>query len=142
MEPCNLILREEKEGIWTDHTYRGAKIRLKIRPADTDMTDALLVKHTTYNHVKDPDNPRQMLKVTEVNGKALFEDMADYYLEDFQGIGYGKNRPLEVNKKNKLIVANLSPLNNEESIWEFVKKTANELRTLSDEEAEKQIKNS
>lgn len=142
MEPCNLILREEKEGVWINHNYRGKKIRLKIRPADTDRTDELLAKHTTYNHVKDPDNPRQMLKVPEVNGKALFEDMTDYYLEDFQGIGYEKNRPLEVSRKNKLLVANLSPLNNEQSLWDFIKETANRLRTLSDEEAETQIKNS
>lgn len=142
MEPCNLILREKKEGVWVDHTYRGADIRLKIRPADTEKTDELLAKHTAHNLVKDPDNPRQMLKVTEVNGKALFEDMADHYLEDFQGIGYEKDMPLEVNRKNKLLVANLAPLNNEQSLWNFIKETANRLRTLSDDEAKRQIKNS
>lgn len=142
MEPCSLILREEKEGVWVEHTYRGADIKLKIRPADTDKTDELLLKHTTHKHVKDPDNPRQMLKVTEINSKALFEDMADYYLEDFQGIGFAKDRPLEVNRKNKLLVANLAPLNDEQSLWDFIKETANRLRTLTEAEAGEEIKNS
>ena len=140
MEPCNLILREKKEGVWINHNYRGAEIRLKIRPADTDKTDELLAKHTTHQHIKDPDS-RQMVKVAEVNSKGLFEDMVDYYLEDFEGIGYAKDRPLEVNRKNKLLVANLPPFNNEQSLWNLVKETANRLRTLNEDEAEEQIKN-
>lgn len=142
MEECTLLIREGKEGVWVDHTYRGANIRLKIRPADTEKTDELIAKHTKTEFVKDPDNPKQMLKVTEVAGKALFEDMADYYLEDFHGIGYGKDRPLEVNRKNKLLVANLSPLNNEQSLWDFIKETANRLRTIGEAEAEELEKNS
>lgn len=135
-----LILKKNTDGTWIKLTYRGADIELKIRPAMPDMIEKLNKKHTRFEFIKDPDS-REMKKIKSLDNDAFIADMADYFLEDFKGIGFSKDEPLPVTKENKVMVATLAPLPGEQPIWDFILQKVNELRTYAEAEETAQEKN-
>jgi hypothetical protein len=128
-----LLRKNSDEGVWIKHTYRGAEIELKIRPADPEVADKLHKKYSIVEFIKDPDNQQRMVKVKTLNNESYIRDMADFIIEDFRGIGYSATEPLPVNKETKMTLVMLAPLKGEQALWDFIIEKANELRTLSDE---------
>lgn len=135
-----LVLRKKTEGIWVKHIYRGAEIELKIRPANPDVFEKIRTRHRKSSYAKDPDT-RQMVQVKEIDRDNVAEDTIDYLIEDFKGIGYSPSEPLAVTKENKILLVFLAPTGNEPRLFEWILETANELRTLSEQEIKELEKN-
>lgn len=138
-----LIVRkpdETSEGTWFDLRFRGETIRLKIRPLTGEVLERIRKKHRKITRERDPQT-RQLVKVETFDDEAITADLADYVLEDFEGIGEAPDKPLEVTKENKLLVMDIPSLDGEISIADFVFEKARELAAVSTKEYEELEKN-
>jgi hypothetical protein len=128
-----LILREDNEGQWEKHTYRGKDIDLKIRPFTAEIGDSITKNNTRTEWVRDPVE-KKMVKVQVEDKEATFKETVDYVLEDFKGIGFSEEKPLEVNVKNKVRVALLAPKDGEQPLWQYILEKAQNLAFNQGEE--------
>src|SRR5512139_2631510 len=103
-----LLLRKEGGSVWVKTVYRGAEIELEVNPANPEYFDRIRKKHTKYSFVKDPDT-KQMVKIPETDNEAVANDMAEYLIKSFRGIGYTPDEPLDVTRDNKIMVAFMAP---------------------------------
>ena len=139
-----LILRDGHEGVWVKHTYRGGEIELKLRINDPAKLDKIRKKYTTTELVKD-DTTGKMVRITEIKqdtSSKLLQEMADYLIEDFKGVGWENGEPMANTSENKVILILLPPLDGEQALFNFILDKASELQTLNEEEQEEQVKNS
>ena len=132
-----LLVRKGNEGIWIKHTFRGAEIKLKIRPADPDVFDEIRKRHTKKEYAVNPFT-KQMEKLEATDNAAVMDDTIDYLLEDFEGVGEandeGKAVAWPTDRDHKIRLCNVSPLGNEPRLWEFILAKANEFRTITEQE--------
>ncbi len=124
-----LIVKEGSEAVWCDRTIRGFEVRLMIRPRNEDFTDRCSKKHTKYEFVKG-------VKVPVSDNRAFLEDLIDYYLVDFQGIGTAKDKPWPVDKKHKMKVAMMPVIGEERPVFDFIMEKSLELSFADDQEAQ------
>lgn len=135
-----LKLRRDTEGIWVRHKVRGTEIELKIRPFTNEDGERIRKKHKRPEYVRD-NQTRQMVKIEIVADDEVFEEMLDYIIEDFKGIGYSETEPLPVNKENKKKLALLPVGQGEQPLSEYIIEKAREFAVIADEEVQAEIKN-
>lgn len=132
-----LIVKETSEGAWVTRKIRGVEIRLRIRPRNEDISEQITKRHTKTEFVKDPST-KQMVKTKTTDNQNYLEDMIDYYLEDFEGIGSAPDKPWPVDKRNKLRVAMLPVIEGEQPVFDFIMEKSLEL-SFADSAEEKQL---
>ena len=120
----------DTEGQWFDFTVQGETVRLKIRPLNTEMVNAIRDRYKKIKKVNGFTMP-------EYDEKKIVDDMADHVLEDVEGIGDEAGKPLAVNLQNKKRVMNIPPAEGEQPISEFIYEKARELCIIREEEQEK-----
>ena len=135
-----LIVNTSGEGRWFKHTVRGETIELKIRPLTMEVYNSLRRKYRTTRMERDPST-RKMVKVEEYNDDLIAEDLTDYLLESFRGIGVDKETPLEVTSETKKMVMEIPPAEGEQSIADFVYEKAREIAALTEGDLEDIEKN-
>ena len=136
-------------GAWFDHVILGQKIRLKVRPRTVEKVQAIRLKHRTFEWVKDETlkDPKtgealpRMVKTAVYDEEAVYVDVIDWIIEDFEGFGDGEGKPLLATKENKNAVARIAPLPGELSVVEFIGKKADDLALSISEDAESERKN-
>src|SRR5574337_232885 len=118
--------KEKSEPVTVTHTLCGKTISLTVRPWDEDEIDALRKKNTIYEFAPHPATGMlQRVPVPDYN--ALGEDLIDHLLVSFSGVGSAKDKPLEVTRENKLLLARLEPHKGEQSVQKKVLETAHSL---------------
>lgn len=134
--------REKAEPATFTHLFRGEEITLTVRPFDADEVQKILKKHTRYVMAVHPET-KQAVRIPESNNKAIGEDVIDYLLVDFSGIGSSQDQPLEVTRENKLIVAGLKEDGPDGPVFlsEVIQKKAQELSEAVEVEAKEDAKN-
>jgi hypothetical protein len=135
-----LVLNDQNEGIWVDHTYRGASIRLQIRPRDADVVASINKKHTKFEYRINPQT-KQSEKVPVYDATSAAEDILDYLLQGFEGVELGPGKPLEVSKKSKIRLAFLPPDQGEELLFDFITSKAKEFEVITATEEAGEEKN-
>lgn len=88
-------------------TIQGKEVTLTVRPYDQEEIAKILKKYTRYVvelHPKTKQPVRIPFRSPDDETK-IGEDVIDYLLADFSGIGESETCPLEVTRENKLIVA-------------------------------------
>lgn len=135
-----LLLRDNEDGVWTRHKYRGAAIELKIRACGAEKLEQIRKRHKKIEYAKDPQS-RQTVKLESYNEDAIFSDMIDYMLEDFSGIGTAPDKPLDCTPENKKRVLLIPPASGEQPLFDFVLERARELEVIQQQEFESEIKN-
>lgn len=135
-----LILNSSTAGIWIKHKVRGQEIELKLRPFTAEIGDSIRKKHRRSEYVRDPQS-RQMVKNEVFDDEEIFEDMLDFIIEDFKGIGYSENEPLAVTKENKKKIALLPASQGEQPLSDFIIEKAKEFAVIQADEVAAEIKN-
>lgn len=135
-----LILNNSTAGIWISHKVRGVEIELKLRPFTAEIGDSIRKKHRRVEYVRDPQS-RQMVKNEVIDDEAVFEDMLDFMIEDFKGIGYSESEPLAVTKENKKKIALLPASQGEQPLSDFIIEKAKEFAVIQADEIAAEIKN-
>lgn len=118
---------EKTEGTWFKFKLRGHDVELKIRPFSSEVYTKIRERNTIVHSKNEVTNED---KVTE--------EFLDYLLQDFKGFCDEERKVLEVNVVNKRRIANIPPLNdNETSISDFIFFQSKKLTTASEEEIQK-----
>ncbi len=115
------------EGVWKEYED-GVKI--KIRPWTPAKYNELRKKHTKYQRIMGQ-------RVEEVDEEALNNDMIDYIIEDWEGIGLANGEPAPCTREMKLKL-----VNNFVDIGVFIVRTAGELGEELAKKKEEERKNS
>jgi hypothetical protein len=90
-------------GKWFDFkTREGVIIQLKIRPLFLDLCPIIESRHKKISSFK--KHKSKIIKKTKINFETLSDDVVDYILEDFCGIGSAPDTPLQPTAENKMKV--------------------------------------
>ena len=138
-----LLLADETkqtDGEWFDFKIRGQKIRLRIRPSFTSKIKELREKHKTVRNQRDRSG--QMQKITEYNEEGVTDNMVDYILAGFEGIGQtGSDKPLENTIENKKRVMEIPTPEGDQGVADFVYETSRAMVIASEDDKRRKGKN-
>ena len=134
-----LVLRNREEAIWVSFTYRGRNFKLKLRPSSSQKGSEIRERHTSVELIPNPENGKLPYKQRTLDHSKYLDDLADYLIEDFQGIDSPDNKPLPPTKENKISVAFLIPgPDDKDTLWDQILMKSAELQTVNEaEDAEK-----
>lgn len=121
------ITKPTGEGRW--FTYQEG-VEIKVRPITTTVLKDINKKASTSRMELDPRKGR-MAPVDDVDKDVFENELADYLIEDFKGIGDEAGSPLAATRENKRLILD-QPL-----IRDFVWAAAQALESV----AEEQVKN-
>lgn len=107
---------ETVEGTWTDFEVWGAKIGIKIRPRTNEVIQQIRKKHRTKKRGE-----------WVFDEEAIADEVMDYIVEDFRGVGDENGVAYEVNLENKKLVMAVPVPVGEQSLYLRVIDRANEL---------------
>lgn len=124
-----LVFRESDEGIWVDHTYRGAAIKLQIRPRNAAMVEQINKKNSKFEMRYNPVT-KQDEKISVTDYEANTESILDYILQSFSDVVLESGEPLAVNRKNKIRLAFLPPDPGEKLLFDFIIEKAKEFELV------------
>ena len=116
-----LLIRKDTEASWIKRKYRGEVIALQIIPADPEKVAEIQADNTTVT------GGAEIL-----DNKGFVKDMSDYLIKDFKGLAYQDGTKLEVTRDTKYMIANIKPLKDEQSIYDWIVEESNKLRTIAD----------
>ena len=118
-------------GTWG--TYQ-AGVRLKIRKLTGEALRELRRPYVRTEMELDPRS-RRMAPVEKVDAEKLDDALADYLIEDFEGIGDEEGRPLPVDPESKRRIMN------QPALAEWIMAFANSLEMAQAERHQDELKN-